>query len=110
MASSRVVVVGAGVFGRNHLRIWRSLDIQGARRSWGSSSRLRLAAAVAAEFQVPVFTLQRTADPRNAPECRIDRSPNFTACGSDFELLTAGVDVLVEKPFTATLQQADELI
>ncbi len=113
MASSRVVVVGAGAFGRNHLRVWRSLENSGAPVSLVGivEPDSRLAAAVAAEYQVPVFAstseLLSSQSPPNAASIAVPTSLHAEVTS---QLLTAGVDALVEKPFTATLQQADELI
>ena len=105
-------MVGAGVFGRNHLRIWRPSKMQGLQSaSSGSSNRMRPLRHLAAEYRVPVYP--STANYSDPPTFRMQRrllSPRPQHAAVASELLSAGVDVLVEKPFTATLQQADELI
>jgi len=107
------VVVGAGVFGRNHLRIWRALEDAGA--------PVRLAAIVepnssvgtnlAAEYRVPVYTsTSELLHSTGLPDAASIAVPTSDHASVASELLSAGVDVLVEKPFTTTLQQADQLI
>jgi predicted dehydrogenase len=106
-------VVGAGVFGRNHLRIWRALQDAGAPvRLIGIVEPDSSAAAnLATEYRIPVYTstseMLRSAEPPDAASIAVPTTHHAPVAS---ELLAAGVDVLVEKPFTATLQQADELI
>lgn len=113
LPSSRVVVVGAGVFGRNHLRIWRALEDAGAPvHLVGIVEPISSAAThLAAEYRVPVYAstseLLRAAEPPDAASVAVPTSQHAAVTA---ELLSSGVDVLVEKPFTTTLQQADELI
>ncbi len=113
LPSSRVAVVGAGVFGRNHLRIWRALEDAGAPvHLVGIVEPISSAAThLAAEYRVPVYAstseLLRAAEPPDAASVAVPTSQHAAVAT---ELLSSGVDVLVEKPFTATLQQADELI
>jgi predicted dehydrogenase len=113
LPSSRVVVVGAGVFGRNHLRIWRALEDAGApvRLVGIVEPNPSAATNLAVEFRVPVYTstseLIRSIEPPDAASIAVPTSQHAAVAA---ELLSAGVDVLVEKPFTTTLQQADELI
>jgi predicted dehydrogenase len=107
------VVVGAGVFGRNHLRVWRALE------NSGSPVRLvgivepdaALAAKLAAEYQVSVYaSTAQLLTSQSLPDAASVAVPTSHHASVASELLTAGVDVLLEKPFTATVQQADELI
>lgn len=110
---SRVVVVGAGVFGRNHLRVWRALENAGA------SVRLigivepdsALAANLAAEYQLPVYaSTDELLSSASLPDAASVAVPTSDHAAVASELLAANVDVLLEKPFTATIQQADDLI
>lgn len=107
------MVVGAGVFGRNHLRIWRALEDAGApvRLAGIVESNSSAAANLAVEFRVPVYA--STSDllgSNDLPDAASIAVPTSQHASVAAQLLSAGVDVLVEKPFTATLQQADELI
>jgi predicted dehydrogenase len=107
------VVVGAGVFGRNHLRIWRALENSGApvRLVAIVEPNSSAAAHLGAEFRVPVYTtisdLLSSTDRPDAASVAVPTSQHAVVAS---ELLSADIDVLVEKPFTETLQQADELI
>ena len=106
-------MVGAGVFGRNHLRIWRALeDARAPVRLVGIVEPNSSAAPhLAAEYRVPVYPstseLLRSTELPDAASIAVPTSDHAAVAA---QLLSAGVDVLVEKPFTATLQQADELI
>ena len=106
-------MVGAGVFGRNHLRIWRALEDAGApvRLVGIVEPNASAATNLAAEYRVPVYPstaeLLRSAELPDAASIAV---PTLQHAVVASELLSAGVDILVEKPFTATLQEADELI
>ena len=106
-------MVGAGVFGRNHLRIWRTLEDAGAPVRLIAIVEPNSSAAthLAAEYRVPVYTstseLLRSTELPDAASIAVPTSQHAAVAA---ELISAGIDVLVEKPFTATLQQADELI
>lgn len=106
-------MVGAGVFGRNHLRIWRALENAGApvRLVAIVEPNSSAAAHLAAEYRVPVYTstseLLGSSDRPDAASVAVPTSQHAAVAS---ELLSADIDVLVEKPFTETLQQADELI
>ena len=112
-----VAVVGAGAFGRNHLRVYR--DIQQQDRS------IRLAAiietdtsrtsALAAEWNAPVHTsLAACLDARRRGEINIDVASICVPTTEHYEvaapLLAAGIDLLIEKPVAADTAQAAELI
>jgi predicted dehydrogenase len=101
------------MFGRNHLRIWRALEDVGApiRLSGIVESNTSLAARVAAEYRLPVYaSTSELLASAAAPDAASVAVPTSDHSSVASELLSAGVDVLVEKPFTTTLQQADELI
>ena len=106
-------MVGAGVFGRNHLRIWRALEDAGApvRLVGIVEPNASAATNLAAEYRVPVYPstaeLLRSAELPDAASIAV---PTLQHAAVASELLSAGVNILVEKPFTATLQEADELI
>lgn len=108
-----IAVVGAGAFGRNHLRVWRQLETEGF--------PLRLAALVdpdtlhsgplAAEYQIPAYpSVQLLLAAHSQIHAASVAVPTAEHAAVATPLLAAGVDVLVEKPFTSTLQQADSLI
>jgi len=112
----RVVVVGAGVFGRNHLRVYRELESAGY--------PVELAAVVdpdpdagaraAQEYGVPTFTsvdkcmqdARFTARPIHAASVCV---PTVAHAKVAQELMACGVDLLVEKPIAASLADADAI-
>ncbi len=153
----RVAVIGAGAFGRNHLRVYRELET-------AHPDLVQLAALVepdptrradlAALYNIPAFAT--VADLLAAPppqNCHPERSEGpvfvlqpqspgapFTMASSSWvgshnsheqaihpihaasicvptvhhaavaeQLLLAGLDILIEKPFAATLAEADHL-
>jgi predicted dehydrogenase len=110
---SRVVVVGAGAFGRNHLRVWRALENSGAsvRLTGIVEPDSTLAASLAAEYRLPVFasTGEMLAS-KLLPDAASVAVPTSAHAAVASELLAGNVDVLLEKPFTATIRQADDLI
>jgi predicted dehydrogenase len=103
----RVAVVGAGDFGRNHVRVWR--EIEGAELVGIVDTDAERAARVAAEFKTRALK-----DLEQIPRELVDavslavptRDHARIGCG----LLDAGLDVLVEKPMAASLAEADALI
>ncbi len=112
-----ILVCGAGVFGRNHLRVYR--DLQGAaapiRLAGIVEPDLVRAGAAANEWGVPAFS--------SVDECLAARARNeiafaaasvCTPTSTHFAvaeaLLAAGVDVLIEKPIATTVDEATKLI
>jgi predicted dehydrogenase len=103
----RVAVVGAGEFGRNHVRVWR--EIEGVELAGVVDTNAECAAAVAAEFGTKVIRdLDALAAERvNAVSLAV---PTREHARVGCRLLDAGLDVLVEKPMAASLEEADQLI
>jgi predicted dehydrogenase len=111
------LVCGAGVFGRNHLRVYRALEDEGlpVRLAGIIEPDLVRAGAAANEWGVPVFS--------SVNECLAARSRNEIAFGAasvctptstHFEvaqaLLAAGIDLLIEKPIATAVAEATRLI
>ncbi|MCL2659389.1 MAG: Gfo/Idh/MocA family oxidoreductase [Acidobacteriaceae bacterium] len=107
----RYAVVGAGAFGRNHLRVVRELEQDG--------EDVRLVAVVdcdqaareaAREFGIPAFC--------SVEECleatRVDAASICTPTSAHAEaalpLVDAGVDLLIEKPLASSLEDADRIL
>ncbi|HEY4711024.1 MAG TPA: Gfo/Idh/MocA family oxidoreductase [Candidatus Acidoferrales bacterium] len=103
----RVAVVGAGEFGRNHVRVWRELE--GAELAGIIDTNAERAAKVASEFGTKVIgDLDALAAERvNAVSVAV---PTREHARVGCRLLDAGMDILVEKPIAASLEEADELI
>jgi predicted dehydrogenase len=106
VANLSVAVVGAGSFGKNHLRVIHNsphaklagvLDSNGAR-----------AEEVASPFGCPVFhSLEELA--ANA-DAAIVATPTITHSELGCRLLELGLDVMVEKPISNTLAGAKALV
>ncbi|RRA48272.1 Gfo/Idh/MocA family protein [Acidipila sp. EB88] len=108
-----LAVCGAGAFGRNHVRVYRELA--------AADPSLHLAAVVdpdparIADAGVPVF--RSTEDMLAAiarGDLRVDAAsvcvPTSLHHAVAAQLLAAGIHVLVEKPISSTLAEADDLI
>lgn len=107
-----VAVVGAGAFGRNHARVYHELS--------GQDPSIKLAAVVDSDLA----RAEATAHPYNARAyASIDELiqrekihaasvavPTVHHLGAASKLMEAGIDVLVEKPLAATLEEADALV
>jgi len=109
----QIAVVGAGSFGRNHLRVYRALEQEGVdvRLAACVDASPETQARVAAEYGIPVFAtvdelLQSGLKIRAASVC----TPTVHHAAVAVALLSHGIDVLVEKPIAASLAEADEIL
>jgi predicted dehydrogenase len=109
----RVAVVGAGVFGRNHLRVYRELQDAGQDVQLVTvvDRDAAVAAEAAAKFGVPGFDsvaacLSAVGGLDAASVC----VPTVHHAAVAEPLLVAGVDLLVEKPLAASLADADRIL
>ena len=105
----RIAVVGAGAFGRNHLRVLHELP------------QAELVAAVEPDpvradevvrlYSIPVYpTLDAALSACPTLNAAIVAVPTVHHCTVASELLSAGIHCLVEKPLAATLAEADQMI
>jgi predicted dehydrogenase len=108
----RVGVVGCGVFGRNHARVYRDLAAESPHDivfAGVADTNLARAQAVAKEFGTRAF--QSAGE---LIDCGIKAAsvavPTVAHLGAARELMHHGVDVLIEKPLATSLAEADELI
>ena len=103
----RVAVVGAGEFGRNHVRVWR--ETEGAELVGIIDTNAERAKKIAAEFGTRVLPDpgKLTAEGVQAVSLAV---PTKEHARIGCQLLAAGHDVLVEKPMAASLDDADDLI
>ena len=114
MGPIRIAVVGAGAFGRNHLRVYRELEA-------AHPELVQLAALVdesaatrdeaAARYGIPAFG---SVAELLAAGLKLDAAsvcvPTVHHASVAELLLTAGLDVLIEKPFAASLAEADSVL
>jgi predicted dehydrogenase len=102
-----------GVFGRNHARVYKELERQGeAVRLLGVVDQdLSRADAVAREFDCKAFgSVEQMLTTRSELQAATVAVPTVHHLSVARELMTAGVDLLIEKPIAATLAEADELV
>lgn len=101
-----IAVVGAGVFGRNHLRVIRESAI--ATLAGVHDIDAARAQAAAAEFGCPVFGgLDELAAGCDAA---VVAAPTTAHCEIACSLMEAGRDVLVEKPIAVRVDEARAMI
>jgi predicted dehydrogenase len=106
-------VVGVGVFGRNHARVYKELELQGepVRLLGVVDPDTGRADAVAREFECKAFgSVHQLLTTHSEVQAATVAAPTVHHLAVARELMTAGVDVLIEKPLAATLAEADELI
>jgi predicted dehydrogenase len=106
-------VVGAGAFGRNHLRVYRELEQAGEAVELAGvvDHDPAVAAETAAKFGVPGFeTIEAclaAVGPLDAASVCV---PTVHHASAAEPLLAAGVDLLIEKPLAASLADADRIL
>ena len=109
----RVAVAGAGAFGKNHLRVYRELEMagQGVALVAVVEPDVARAAEAAAKYSIPVFA---TIDELLATDLKLNAAtvavPTVQHHAVASALLDAGLDILVEKPLATSLAEADDLI
>lgn len=102
----RVAVVGVGDFGRNHVRVYRELEsaeLVGVLDADGERAE-----SVAREFSTErIGGIETLAGRVDAVSLAV---PTVEHARIGCRLLEMGLDVLVEKPIAASLEEADRLI
>lgn len=108
----KVAVVGAGSFGKNHIRVYRELEAAGnpVRLAAIVEQDATLAAQLREQLGIPVFT---NVEECLASEVRLDAASVCVPTSGHFAaaepLLRAGVHLLIEKPAASSLQEVDAL-
>jgi len=102
-----VLLVGVGRWGVNHLRTWLRLQTEGLCTLVGvQDSDERRLKDVAREFGVRTFSDGKGFDEADAVDVVVPTYNHFAVTKA---ALSAGKDVLVEKPITETVKQAERL-
>lgn len=116
-AIQHVVVCGAGVFGLNHLRVYRTLQQSGfpVRLTAIVETDLLRRPALEQEWGVPVYgSIEECLLDCRHDNLRINAASVCVPTVGHYQvasaLLSAGIDVLVEKPITASLDEAEQLV
>jgi len=115
--TQNVVVCGAGVFGMNHLRVYRTLQQSGfpVRLTAIVETDALRAAALQQEWDVPVYgSMEECLLDCRHNKVQIDAASVCVPTVGHYQvasaLLSAGIDVLVEKPIAASLEEAEQLV
>jgi predicted dehydrogenase len=105
-------VIGVGAFGRNHARVYRQLQQAGSVRLVGVvDPDTARADTIAREFSCKAFgSVEQMLTTHSEVQAASVAVPTVLHLEVARALMEAGVDVLIEKPVTATLGEADELI
>jgi predicted dehydrogenase len=102
MPSPRIAVVGAGSFGKNHIRIIAQSEhatLSGVLDSDPSRT---------AELTCPIFT--STHQLAESSDAAVVATPTSTHAEIGCKLMELGLDVLIEKPIASTTQEAQRLV
>jgi predicted dehydrogenase len=110
----RVAVIGGGAFGRNHLRVYRELEsthpgeVELATLIEPDPTRR---AELASLYDIPTFaSLDEALASRPSFDAASLCVPTIHHAALAEQLLEAGIDVLIEKPFAASLAEADRVL
>lgn len=107
----QVAVVGAGAFGRNHLRVYRALEVHGVRLAACVDPSEAARSAIAAEYGIPVFASVEDLLAAGLPIAAASVcTPTIFHAAAATALMAAGIDVLIEKPIAGTLEEADAIL
>lgn len=102
----RIAVIGAGSFGRNHLRVLRQLDA--AKLTAVVDSDARRAQESAAQYECEAVA--DVAGLKGKVDAAVVATPTVTHAEIGCALLEAGIDVLVEKPIAMDIASGERLI
>ncbi len=112
LPNTKVAVIGAGAFGRNHARVYHELQKRGHGVELTAIVDTDGARAdeLARQFGARSFRSVRELLDAGLAQAASGAVP--TVCHGEVakELLLGGVEVLIEKPLAPTLEEADELI
>ena len=107
-----VAVVGAGAFGRNHARVYHELSGQDSSIKLAAvvDSDLARAEAIAREYNAHAYAWIDQLLQSEKIDAASIAVPTIHHLAVATELMEAGIDVLIEKPLAATLEEADTLV
>ena len=116
-APVRVAVVGAGAFGRNHLRVYRELEQAGYPVELAAVIDPNEAARAAAEAQYGVRGFASIEQCMAVAKAELKRIGAASVCVPTMHhaacartLMACGIDLLIEKPLASTLAEANEIV
>ena len=105
-------MVGAGAFGRNHLRVYREMEQAGAPVELAAvvDPNEAARAAAMAKYAIPGFASIDECLAACKPDAASLCVPTVHHAQCARTLLASGVDLLIEKPIAASLAEADEIV
>ena len=108
-------MVGAGAFGRNHLRVYSELAAAGGVELCAVvDGDAAVLAAATEKYGIAGFATVAECLAAFSGDAKLDAAsvcvPTVHHAAVAEELLRAGVDVLIEKPIAATLEEADRIV
>ncbi len=109
----RIAIVGTGVFGRNHLRVYRELARAGETVQIVAAvdPNAEARAATTAEYGIPAFaTVDDLLQSGIAVDAASVTTPTVHHANAALALIEAGIDVLIEKPIAPSLVEADSIL
>jgi len=109
---TKVAVIGAGSFGKNHARAYYELQNEGSPVELVAVVDADLARARehASKYHVAAYSSVDELLKHAKPDAASVAVPTIHHAAVARQLMEAGVDVLIEKPIAATLAQADEIL
>jgi predicted dehydrogenase len=113
MHTLKTAVIGAGAFGRNHLRVLAELAASGHPVTLTAvvDANPATAAAAAEKYAIPAFA---SVDELLAANLGLHAAavavPTIHHAKTAAPLLAAGIDLLIEKPLAASLEEADQIL
>jgi predicted dehydrogenase len=113
MHTLKTAVIGAGAFGRNHLRVLAELAASGhpVKLTAVVDANPATAAAAAEKYAIPAFA---SVDELLAANLGLHAAavavPTIHHAKTAAPLLAAGIDLLIEKPLAASLEEADQIL
>ncbi len=107
MSASEITaaVVGVGHLGRHHVRLLA--DMEGVRFLGAYDNDRGRLSEITGEHGVPALS---SVEEASAAQMVVVATPTVNHCATAGALLERGCHVLVEKPITATVEEADQLI
>lgn len=103
-----VAVIGAGFWGKNHVRVLK--EVKRAKVIGVCETDQEAASKVKTAYRVPVYKDLESILNADGVEAVTVCTPTTTHYAVTREALEAGKHVLVEKPMTSTLEEAQEII
>jgi len=109
--ATKVAVIGAGSFGKNHARVYHELQQEGlAELAAVVDSDFSRAQEQAGKYGAQAFASVADLLEKSRPDAASIAVPTIFHAAVAQQLMQAGVDVLIEKPIAATLEQADTIL